>query len=378
MVANLYSRIIRGSIRSRYVPKRVECANFMLSSSRSFANREPLLPKSIVQNSTVKKSLPTLGNISYGALASGFLLQDMLYLRSVVALAYCGIASFHALQERPLRIPFAWSALFAGINIFFAGCLWKEQFIWLGEEEQHIYDQHFSSVMSTADFEQLIQVGQFASAEEKLDVIKKGQIANIVLVISGSAEVTVGEGVVVVVQRPGLLGESSYLRGSVATKTVSVLPGSRYVVWERSALKTLEQRKPSVQKALELMMGRELSRKLGETSNRLIEASSGVKYVAMHQQIIEYEGVVLRYTLRLLAEEHLFATSHCRLLFDSLAQYRKKEEVPLEVHRRTMEKLGIDEDACIGEGRPLRAVCCQVADSQIPQSRVRVRSTTIQ
>jgi hypothetical protein len=302
----------------------------------------------------------------------------MLHLRTVVAAAYCGIASFHALQERPLRIPFAWSALFACINIFFAGRLWKEQFIWLGEEEEQIYDHHFSSVMTRADFEQLINIGQFASAEVLTDVIKKGQIANIVLVISGSAEVTVGEGVVVAVQRPGLLGESSYLRGSVATKTVTVFPGSRYVVWERSALKTLEQRKPSVQKSLELMMGRELSRKLGETSNRLIEASSGVKYVAMNQQIIEYESAVLRYTLRSMADENLFAKSHCSVFFNSLAQYRQEEEVPAEVHKRTMEKLGIDEERCIREGMSLHAVCRQVAESEIPNSRVRFRSKTIQ
>jgi len=366
---------IRGSCN---VLKRFQIKSYLFVSKRDFANRVPLLPKRIVQNNYVKKFLPSLGNASYGALASGFLLQDMLYLRSVVAVAYCGIASFHALQERPLRIPFAWSALFAGINIFFAGCLWKEQFIWLGEEEQGIYDQHFSSVMTKADFEQLLQIGKFASAEEKTIVIKKGELAKIVLVISGGAEVAVGEGVAVVVQRPGLFGESSYLRGSVATKTVSVLRDSRYVVWEKADLKTLEHRKPSVQKALELMMGRELSRKLGETSNRLVEASSGVKYVAMNQSIIEYEGAVLRYTLRLLSEEHLFATSHCSLLFDSLAQYRHEEEIPVEVHRRTMEKLGIDEDTCMREATPLRAICRQVAGSQIPQSRVRVRSTTVQ
>ena len=43
---------------------------------------------------------------------------------------------------------------------------------------------------------------------------------------------------------------------------------------------------------------------------------------------------------RLMAEENLFATSHCSVFFNSLAQYRREEEVPAEV--RTCHHYMID------------------------------------
>lgn len=202
------------------------------------------------------------------------------------------------------------------------------------------------------------------TAHASLDVIQKDQSANLILVISGEAEVTVGEGVVVRVQRPGLLGESSLIRGSVATKTVSVLPDCRFVLWERAALKSLLDRKPSVQRGLDLMIGQELSRKLGETSHRLTSSSLEVTHV-------EYEATVLRFTLRLLAEERLFVESHRSHLFDALSEYRKLRDIPSEVHTRAMERLGINEDICIRQNKPLRSLCLHMASSEIPCSRLK-------
>jgi len=289
-----------------------------------------------------------------------------------VSIAYCGIATFHALQEKPLRIPFAWSALFACINIFYAGRLYKERFVWLSDEERAIFEDHFQTAMEEPDFQQLIQSGKITTAEERVEVIQKGVAAKLVLLVDGAAEVSVGEGVVVGVHRPGLLGESSYLRGTAATKTVSVLPGCRYVLWDRSVLKGLFEAKPSIQRGLELMIGRELSRKLGETSSLLIQAASDIKdqqETAKHHKNTAYERVVLHYTLRLLASEPLFNASHCQRFFDVLSKYREQERISDEVHHRAMEQLGIDETSCIRGELSLRDICMQMTRSPIPHSR---------
>lgn len=348
---------------------RIAALNSTRQLKRNFASREPLLPSHIVKNPRVKANLPLLGNVSYGALASGFLFQDILLLRTVVSIAYCGIASFHALQEKPLRIPFAWSTLFACINIFFAGHIYKERFVWLTDEEEQIYQEHFVTAMEKPDYQQLIRIAKILVAEERVDVVEKGQAANLVLLVGGTAEVKVGEGMVVAVQRPGFLGESSYLRGSAATKTVSLLPGARYIVWERSVLKELLNRKASIQRGLELMIGRELSRKLGETSSLLTQTASDTKDIVTHQKNVEYEAVVLHYALQLLADEKLLDASDCRRFFTMLTDYRQREAITDQVHTDVMTHFGMDEAACIEREISLREVCFRMAKAPLLCSR---------
>jgi hypothetical protein len=250
--------------------------------------------------------------------------------------------------------------------------LYKERFVWLNDEEKQIYDQHFALAMTKPEFGQLVRVGNLSTAQMRTDVIHEGQIADLVLVIDGQAEVTVGAGVIVPVIRAGLLGESSYTRGSAATKSVSVLPGCRYIVWPRVALKELLERKPSIQRGLELVIAKELSRKLGETSSRLIQASSGARDGRIHHENVTYGALIMRFALHFLADEQLSKESKCQDFFKLLSDCRLQEGITSEVHIRTMKRLGIDEDTCIQEDTPLHSIFVQIASSPIPGTQVKV------
>jgi len=80
------------------------------------------------------------------ALASGFLMTDMLQLRLMLVGGYAGLVSFHSLHARPLQIPLRWSALFVVVNTAAAVLLFVDE--WIGalltEEELVLYKQHFS------------------------------------------------------------------------------------------------------------------------------------------------------------------------------------------------------------------------------------------
>ena len=52
----------------------------------------------------VHPALNALGNASYLALASGFLMTDLLALRALLASGYLGLVCFHSLQKKPLWV----------------------------------------------------------------------------------------------------------------------------------------------------------------------------------------------------------------------------------------------------------------------------------
>ena len=74
------------------------------------------MPLDIVESPRIKATLPWLGHAAYGALMSAFLMTDILALRTILVGGYSGLVAFHALHQRPLRIPLMWSAAFVVIN----------------------------------------------------------------------------------------------------------------------------------------------------------------------------------------------------------------------------------------------------------------------
>ncbi|KAL9185657.1 hypothetical protein ACHAXT_003434 [Thalassiosira profunda] len=105
-----------------------------------------------------KSQRALLGNTAYVALASGFLMTDMLALRVALVGGYTGLVAFHSLHARPLKIPLGWSAVFVLVNASAAALLVADQFGSLNEEEGRLYDEHFS-VMTRGQFRQLLDLG---------------------------------------------------------------------------------------------------------------------------------------------------------------------------------------------------------------------------
>ena len=75
-----------------------------------------IMPLRVVEHPAVKRVLPLLGNAAYLALASGFVMTDILSLRCLLVCGYSGLVCFHLLHPRPLRIPLGWSGLFVAVN----------------------------------------------------------------------------------------------------------------------------------------------------------------------------------------------------------------------------------------------------------------------
>ena len=121
---------------------------------------QAILPARIVESEVVQNILPFIGNAAYLALASGFVMTDLLTLRVMLVGGYSGLVVYHTLHPRPLRIPLRWSALFVAVNAAMAFKLATE--LWppgLTEEELNLHRAFFNQ-LTPAQFKTLLDLGE--------------------------------------------------------------------------------------------------------------------------------------------------------------------------------------------------------------------------
>jgi len=221
-----------------------------------------MLPMGVVADARVQGALPWIGRIAYMTLAGGFLMTDIFWLRCLLTTGYISLTGYHLFQLRPLRIPLAGSLVFFFVNSTMAMWIFRERFMTLDAEEAEIYAEHFESTISIPDFKTLMSHGNVLRAKDRRELVQAGQVADLFLILEGRAEVILENGETFFIEKQGLLGEVSFVNGGVASATAVATPGCRYIVWPRQRLNRELLTEPSLQKGLELKIGRELMRKL--------------------------------------------------------------------------------------------------------------------
>mmetsp|Transcript_13250 Transcript_13250/g.37294 ORF Transcript_13250/g.37294 Transcript_13250/m.37294 type:complete len:437 (+) Transcript_13250:523-1833(+) len=128
---------------------------------------------------TFRNALPIIGNGAYMALASGFLMTDMLHLRLMLVGGYAGLVSFHALHAKPLQIPLRWSALFVVVNAGAAILLFVDQWIGalLSDEERALYEEHFRDGLTSGQFYYLLKMASTREVDDGVVLTKEGQVS---------------------------------------------------------------------------------------------------------------------------------------------------------------------------------------------------------
>ena len=144
-----------------FTRKGVSC---VATNSSATNNKRSILPLDFVLKPSTKAMLPMIGNASYVALASGFLMTDMLELRVLLVSGYTGLVAFHTLHERPLRIPLTWSAIFVAVNAVAAGYLIMDRYGTTSlnspdhPDGEKLYQDHFAAILTRGQFYQLLSM----------------------------------------------------------------------------------------------------------------------------------------------------------------------------------------------------------------------------
>lgn len=306
------------------------------------------------------------GHAAFALSGLSFLVTDMLWLRGIASLSCLLAIAFNACHPvgRALWLPIWWNVGYVTVNLSYMASLLSERVAVLSADEAAIYTAHCAGAMRPADFRRLLRAGRVVTASSREELLTRGQVPDIlVLVFEGCPEVEVEEGVTLV--RPGgLIGELSFLHGCAASATVRVAPPCRYVVWERAALDALLAKDPSLRSGIELLIARELTRKLVHSNRALVKAT----------RESEYERFVAHTALRLLLADGAqrragggapAEPTACGGLFDELKEHRLRAGVSPGMHSRVLRAAGVDEAASRREGHSLEAVCSAIAAGRL-------------
>merc|ERR1711870_145086 len=116
--------------------------------------------------------------------------------------------------------------------------------------------------MSEDNFKKLYAHSQVFVAESQQELVRAGDVSDIVLVLEGEAEMLLPDGRTTSVGPHSLLGTISFVSGATAAATILAVPGSKYILWRREELKKLLASEPAIAKCLDLRIGEELMHKL--------------------------------------------------------------------------------------------------------------------
>lgn len=196
-----------------------------------------------VQSQSVKMALPIIGNVSYIALASGFLMTDMLSLRLALVGGYTGLVAFHMLHPRPLGIPLRWSAMFIVVNLGAACYLIADSMPGtLSEEEEELYGEHFP-MLTRGQFKQILSLGTTRTdlPDGYRLTVEGVHTDNIYLMTKGHSKLYFRNTYAATIDEGGFVNDVAFQQGDGATAygTVVTQGLTEVIVWEWKALRDL-------------------------------------------------------------------------------------------------------------------------------------------
>ena len=225
--------------------------------------------------------LSKMSHFSNIARFCGLASPDLLILQSFMVVASSTNAAYNLLQPKPLYTPFAYGAVFTLLSASIVAKIASERFVSLTDEEENIYATHFGATFDRPAFKKLITLSRGVKdinlsrhPDERIKVMRKGDTADLYLLLDGDAEITFHEPWKAVVPRgPGLIGEIGFTRayasrqsGGEALPAVAdidmVGAGSRWVSWDGDVLRAAMAKDKDLKKCIDHMIGLSLSSKL--------------------------------------------------------------------------------------------------------------------
>ena len=203
----------------------------------------------VVQHPVVKAALPFIGNGAYVAIASGFLMTDILTLRVLLAFGYTGLVTYHMLHTRPLRIPLMWSAVFVCVNIAYGYRIAQERFPAGLTEEDELVHQSFFERLTPAQFLQLLELGERQVCSDGSRLTTEREVCSkLYFVERGAARLKYKGEEVAIIGRGGFVNDVAFQQGvgSSAYGTVECVGEVRAIAWDVKTLREELARNPKL------------------------------------------------------------------------------------------------------------------------------------
>ena len=205
--------------------------------------------------------LESLVVISFLFKALGYLVRDELVLRVLVTTGMICDVFFYALQPIPILPPVISSLILIAINLgILVIVILERTTLAMSDREKRLFGAF--DTLSPGQFRKLKRLGQFHTATERMEILKEGEVPTNLYYVEGPGfELRKGE-FLAKVDRPAFAGEIAFLNSSGASATVTLPPGTDYMVWSVADLHKLSRRKRALGNALIARFSLDLAQKV--------------------------------------------------------------------------------------------------------------------
>lgn len=205
--------------------------------------------------------LESLVAISLLFKALGYLVRDELVLRVLVTIGIICDVFFYALQPIPILPPVISSLILIAINLgILVVVILERTTLAMSDREKRLFSAF--DTLSPGQFRKLRRLGQFHTATERIEILTEGEVpANLYYIEGKGFELRKGE-FFAKVDSPAFAGEIAFLNGVAASATVTLPPGTDYMVWSVADLRKLSRRNRALGNALIARFSLDLAQKV--------------------------------------------------------------------------------------------------------------------
>ena len=192
-----------------------------------------------------------------------FLFKSMFLLRLGVLIATIGFVIFSVILGNAAMI--FWNGVFVIVNAYQLGRLILEmRRLDLGPELEAIRNAAFTD-MSQRDFLSFWNLGNGFETDQGLLTQENSPQGTMYFLVDGELDVVKDGGVVAKIAANNFVGEMSFMTGDPASADTRPSGKVRVHEWSQEKVRGLREKNPELFQALLTILGRDLSRKLGQT-----------------------------------------------------------------------------------------------------------------
>ncbi|HLD45058.1 MAG TPA: cyclic nucleotide-binding domain-containing protein [bacterium] len=209
------------------------------------------------------------GHAAFLLMAVSFMVKDIFWLRVMsIGASVCSIVyNFTALQD-PIWLVIQWNMIFILINLYRGAILIQDKMhVSITEDEQELYETQFRN-FSPVEFMKILRAATWHDVDANEILAKEGKpISYLMVIYCGKADVVVKGHIVAQLKDGDFIGEMSFNTDKLAAATVAAAEPMRLLVWNKTQLKDMLRRNPSIHFAMQSILSANLVDKLARVPN---------------------------------------------------------------------------------------------------------------
>ena len=193
-------------------------------------------------------------------------MRDVLWLRILTVIAIGFLIPYFYLRSEPLMAPIYWNLLFTAINFYWIARLLNERRpVRLSDDEQRLCRLGFRT-LTPREMLKLLKLAVWYEVSPGTCFVHTGdKLDRLIMIFTGKCEIRVNGRPVDCLADGQFIGEISYFTGEVADGDVIALEPTRYVCWPIEQLSGYLKRNPEMRASFQIILGRDLTRRLQRT-----------------------------------------------------------------------------------------------------------------